>query len=159
MNASIAFSLLALFLQESQVPYKPANEFEVQIDYQFKQKTGPNPNTIDFVETQEEHDKKRYGTGLRPYLILNVKLIKLSDLEVKARAANNVDRTLFNKKVKAGDFIKIDMGFTDDIKDRVGPYAVTIVFTSREKKQISRIYMYVEENGVFAVNGEMRGKF
>ena len=65
MNAFIAFSLLAFFLQDVQVPYKPAEEFEVQIDYQFKQKTGPNPNTIDFVETQEEHDKKRYGTGLR----------------------------------------------------------------------------------------------
>ena len=137
-------------------------EFEVQIDFQFKQRVNTSTNsntTIDFIETKAEQEKKRYSTGIRPYLILNVKLIKLSDMEVKAKASNNIDRTLFNKKVEAGDFIKIDMGFTDDVKDRVGPHEVMIVFLSPDKKETSRILMFVQEDGTFIVNGEVRGKF
>ncbi len=151
-----------LLLQNTDIPFKPMAEFEIQIDYQFKQRANTNTNsntTIDYVETVAEQEKKRYGTGIRPYLILNVKLIKLSSVEVKARAVNNIDRTLFNKKVEAGDIIRIDMGFTDDVKDRVGPHEVTIVFLSPDKKETTRILMFVQEDGTFIVNGEVRGKF
>lgn len=155
------FVALTLF-QGDQVPYKKSDEFEIQVDYQFRQRSGTSTNsntTIDFVETVAEQEKKRYSTGIRPYLILNLKINKLSDQEVKAKASNNVDRTLFNKKVEVGDIIRIDMGFTDDVKDRVGPYEVIVLFASKEKKEISRIYMFVQEDGTFMVNGEVRGKF
>ena len=90
-----------LNLQQVEVPTKPLDEFELQIDYQFKMPPSSSANTIDFVETHEAHNKKQYGIGLRPYLVLNLKLIKLSDQEVKVRAVNNLDRAILNKKVKA----------------------------------------------------------
>lgn len=159
MSVSVAFYFIAFFFQGTEVPYKPSEEFEIQVDYQFKQRPAANANTIEFAETHEEHNKKQYGGGIRPYLILNVKLLKLSDVEVKVRAVNNVDRAIISKKVRVGDLLKIDMGFTDDVKDRVGAYSIFIVFSSAEKKETSRIHLFVQENGTFLVNGEVRGKF
>ncbi|MEK6781792.1 MAG: hypothetical protein AABY93_08795 [Bacteroidota bacterium] len=159
MNVSVVFNFFAIIFQGTEAPYKNFDEFEIQIDYQFRQKSAPDVNTLDFVETQQERDKKQASSGIRPYLILNLKLIKLSDLEVKAKAVNNIGRLIFSKKVKSGDLIKIDMGFTDDVKDRVGPYEINVLFSSREKKETSRIHMFVQEDGTFLVNGVVRGKF
>ncbi len=156
---SIALYLLAYFFQGTPVPHKPKEEFEVLIDYQFKRRSATDALTVDYSETKEDQDKKRYGAGVRPYLILNMKLVKLSSEEVKVRATNTDGRTVYNKKVMVGDMVKFDMGFTDDIKDRVGPYAVSVVFLSKDKKETSRIYLYVHEDGTFLVNDEVRGKF
>jgi|SRR6478735_6487079 len=151
------FAILTLF--QGAVPYKPSAEFEIQVDYQFKQRNSISATTIDFTETVSDLEKKRNSGGVRPYLILNLKLLKLSDQEVKARAGNNLDRSLFSKKVKEGDLLKIDMGFTDDVKDRVGAYEVTVDFLSPNKTETSRIHMFVKEDGTFLVNGEVHGKF
>lgn len=159
MSISIAFHFLIYFFQGTEVPFKPKDEFEVLIDYQFKQRPATDPYTVDFTETKEDRTKKQYGGGIRPYLILTIKLVKLSDLEVKVRALNNDGKLILNKKVSADDLLKIDMGFTDDIKDRVGPYEVNVMFYSRDKMETSRIKMLVEENGNFLVNGDIRGKF
>ena len=148
-----------LNLQQVEVPTKPSDEFELQIDYQFKMPPSSSANTIDFAETQEAHNKKQYGIGLRPYLVLNLKLIKLSDQEVKVRAVNNLGRTIINKKITTEEVLKIVMGFTDDVKARVSPYEIAIIFSSKEKKEISRIHLLIQEDGTFLVNGEKRGKF
>ena len=159
MSILIALYFLSSFFQGTEVPLKPKDEFEVLIDYQFKQRPATDPYTVDFTETKEERTKKQYGGGIRPYLILTIKLVKLSDQEVKVRALNNDGKLILNKKVSTDDFLKIDMGFTDDIKDRIGSYEINVFFSSREKKETSRINMMVEENGNFMVNGEIQGKF
>ncbi len=156
---SIVLYVLAYFFQGTPVPYKPKDEFEILIDYQFKNRSAADALTVDYSDTKEDLDKKRYAAGVRPYLILNMKLLKLSSDEVKVRAINTEGRTVYNKKVMVGDLVKFDMGFTDDIKDRVGPYAVTVVFLSKDKKETSRIYLNVREDGTFLVNDEVRGKF
>ena len=51
------------------------------------------------------------------------------------------------------------MGFTDDVKAHVSPYEISIIFASKEKKEISRIHLLIQEDGTFLVNGEKRGKF
>ena len=160
MNFSFILYFSVLFYQQqAEVPNKPFAEFEIQIDYQFKTLPFGNANTIDFDEKQGVHDKKQYGIGLRPYLNLNLKLLKLSDQEVKVRAVNNLGHAIFNKKVKSGETLRIVMGFTDDVKARVSPYEISIMFSSKEKKEVSRIYLLIREDGTFMVNGEIRGKF
>ncbi len=157
--ALIALYFFSYIFQGTLVPYKPKEEFEILIDYQFKNRSAADALTVDYSDTKEDLDKKRYAAGVRPYLILNMKLLKLSNEEVKVRAINTEGRTVYNKKVMVGDLVKFDMGFTDDIKDRVGPYAVTVVLLSKDKKETSRIYLYVREDGTFLVNDEVRGKF
>ena len=159
MSISSAFCFLICFFQSADVPYKPSDEFEIQIDYQFKQRPFADPNTVDYTGKKEADKKKAFGSGLRPYLILNLKLIKLSDQEVRVRAVNNLDHPVFNKKAQVGDLLKIDMGFTDDVKDRVGPYEIIILLLSPNKTETSRIHLFVQPNGTFVVNGEVRGKF
>lgn len=156
---SIALYFVTYFFQGTAVPYKAKDEFEILIDYQFKNRSATDALTVDYSDTKEDLDKKRYAAGVRPYLILNMKLLKLSSEEVKVRAINTEGRTVYNKKVVVGDIVKFDMGFTDDIKDRVGPYAVTVVFLSKDKMETTRIYLYVHEDGTFLVNDEVRGKF
>jgi hypothetical protein len=159
MNILTALYFLSAFFQDSEVPYKPSNEFEIQIDYQFKQRPFADPNTIDYTAKKDADKRKLIGTGLRPYLILTLNLVTLSDQEVKVRAINNLGRPLFNKKAKVGDFTKIDMGFTDDVKDRIGAYEITILLSSPQRKETSRIHLFVQPDGTFVVNGEVRGKF
>jgi hypothetical protein len=159
MSISIALYFLIYFFQATEVPFKPKDEFEVLIDYQFKQRPSIDPFIVTFSESKENQIQKQYGDGVRPYLILTIKLVKLSDLEVKVKALNNDRKVILNKKVSTGELLKIDMGFTDDIKDWIGPYEVNVMFYTRDKVETSRIKMIVEESGNFLVNGEIRGKF
>ena len=54
--------------------------------------------------------------------------------------------------------LKLDLGFTDDIKDRVGAYEYTVFFLNEDKDQVSKIVIYFEKDGTYLVNGETRGK-
>ena len=141
--------------QQEEVPFKLNNEFQVDLDYQFKTRPTPDRNTLNF-DPHEERDRSS-GSQL-PYLIVSIKFLKLSDEEVRAKGVNNLGHQLFNRKVKPSDVVKIDMGFTDDVKDRVTPHEFTVFLLSSKKEVISRIKLLVEEDGIFLVNGEKRGK-
>lgn len=147
---SIVISFL-LFFQKAEAPLKPNDEFEVKLDYQLKQKPISDRLSIDYYDTKE--------SGMLPYLVLNIKLLKLSDQEVKARITDNKNKLIFNRKVSLTDVLKLDIGYTDDVKDRVTSHKFNITFVSADKKEVSRIYILIEEDGTFLVNDEVRGKF
>ena len=155
--AVLAF-LLYSFLQ-SEIPYKPSEEFHLVIDYKFKQRTMGTSATLDFGETVGEHEKKMRGSGPLPYLIIELKILKLAEGEVKVKAVTGNGKIVFNRKAEVGVIHKLDLGFTDDVKDRVTPYEFNIYFLSSSKKILSRIHLFVEEEGVVLVNNEQRGKF
>ena len=156
MNVSLFFLVLAAWIQVQVVPDKPKDEFEILVDFQFKHRNATNANTVEFVDTEA---RTQSSSSLRPYLILNLKFLKLSDQEVKVRAINNTNHTMFNKKAKENEPYKIVMGFTDDVKGRVTPHEVIITLSSIDKKETSQIHMTILESGAFMVNGELRGKF
>jgi len=147
----ILFVSLLLFFQKTEIPYKPNDEFEVKLDYQLKQKPISDRFSIDYYDTKEG--------GMLPYLILNIRPLKLSEHEVKAKIIDNKERVIFNRKTTVNDVLKIDIGYTDDAKDRVTSYKFNIIFLSSDKKEVSRIYILIEEDGTFLVNEEVRGKF
>jgi len=156
---NLLFLLLSL-LQNEEVPLKPKEEFEVKLNYEFKQRselsTGNNP-TIDYSETLK--DKERKNSGPLPYLTLNIKLIKLPNNEVKIKGVSNLGTTLLNKKVQEGDMVKMVLGYTADLKDRVSPHEYDLILLDSKKKEINRINIFVKKDGEFTVNGEVRGKF
>lgn len=147
----VLFISLLLFFQKPEVPLKPNDEFEVKLDYQLKQKPISDRLSIDYYETKEG--------GMLPYLILNIRLLKLSDQEVKTKIIDAKGKLIFNRKASVNDVLKLDIGYTDDVKDRVTSYKFDIVFLSADKKEVSRIYILIEEDGTFLVNDEVRGKF
>jgi hypothetical protein len=147
----ILFISLLLFFQKAEVPLKPSDEFEIKLDYQLKQKPISDRFSIDYYDTKE--------SGMLPYLVLNVKFLKLSDQEVKAKITDSRNKLIFNKKVSLADVLKLDIGYTDDVKDRVTSHKFNIVLISPDRKDVSRIYILIEEDGTFLVNDEVRGKF
>lgn len=81
------------------------------------------------------------------------------DGEDRIKISDSNRRTMLNKKVTENDAFNLDLGFTDDMKDRTSPHEYFVHFLSADKKTIvSRILIDVGEDGTFTVNGEKRGK-
>src|SRR4051812_47586754 len=154
---SVVIGLIALFLFQD-IPFKPNEEFEIKLNYQFKQRPIRDQNAIHLSESQKEYDR-RTSSDMLPYLILNVKMLKLSEEEVKLRIINNLDQRVVTKKIETGIIMPIDLGFTSDVKDRVTAHEYTLTFLSPKKNETSKIIIHVDEDGSFLVNGEKRGKF
>lgn len=149
--------LSLLFLFQDQLPYKPKEEFEVKLDYQFKQRPSGDNASIHLDETRKDFER-RTSTATLPYLILNIKMLSAAQGK-KVRITSNLTNNVGSKKIQDGTIIPLDLGFTDDVKDRVTAHEYTLTFVSAEKKDLNRITILVEENGNFMVNGETRGRF
>jgi hypothetical protein len=150
--------LLLAFSMVQEIPVKPKDEFEIKLDYQFKNRPSPDANSVHLDETRKEHDR-RVSTAPLPYLTLNVKMLKLSQDEVKMRVTNNLTPRVALRKVEEGTIVPLQIGFTDDVKDRVTAHQYTLTLLSPKKAESSKIEILIEEDGTFLVNGEKRGKF
>jgi hypothetical protein len=154
MKTTALLIILIASLQE--LPYKPKDEFELKLDFQFKQRPAGSKNVIHFAESREEEDR-RTSAAILPYLTLQLKLTKI-DGEARVRVTNNLDQRVISKKISDETVVAIDLGFTDDIKDRITAHEYIITFVSSEKKNLNRIKVFVEEDGTYLVNDEKRGK-
>jgi hypothetical protein len=147
--------LLVSGLQED-VPFKPSDEFEVNVDLTFKIKNSQySPNT--FSGSGERLDKPSSTT--LPFLTVVVKHLKIQSDEVKVEALNSKDKTLFKKKVSSKLELRFEMGFVDDLKSNTSASTITLYFLSSEKKQLRKIVFSVSASGVFTVNGNWHGQF
>ncbi len=144
--------------QTSEAPFKPNEEFQLTVDYKFKPRPTANNSNLNIDYTNDSFQRKS-ADGPLPYLGINFKMLKIKDNEVRVKVVNNANRTVLTKKAKEGEEFKIDMGYTDDMKDRVSPFEYNILFLSAEKAEISRVHLFILEDGTFLVNGEKRGKF
>ncbi len=158
MTFSILLVLLSLAWQE-EVPFKPSDEFQLELEYTFKQKPGIDHQVFDFEESASDKAKKQSPGGPLPYLIINFKTIKLNGEEVRVKCVNNLGHLVVSKKVEVGTSFKMDLGYTDDIKDRVTAHEYNIFYLSPKKKELSRVHLFIYEDGTFLVNDEIRGKF
>ena len=145
------------FLFQQEIPFKPNSEFEIKLQYEFKLRPAGDISTVNFNESQKERSGRVSGVML-PYLTLNVKVLLPTTEEERCKVVRNLDNVSFNRKIEVGKEFQIDMGFTDDMKDRIKPYEYTVFFLSDKKEKISRIVIFVDKDGSFLVNGEKRGK-
>lgn len=152
----LVFFIAWILVQE--LPLKPKDEFEIKLDYKFKQRSMDNSTTVHLNETARERDR-RMSAALLPFLTLNVKILKLPAAEKRIYVTNNGDGKMISKKIVEGTIIPIEIGFTDDAKDRVSANEYILTFIAPDKTETSRIVIFIEEDGTFLVNGEQRGKF
>lgn len=150
----VSVLLFLLIFSQDSIPYKPSDEFEVRLDYQFKMRPAPNQNEFNFDE-----QKRKVSTTPLPYLILELEVIKLADEEERVRGFSNGNQFLNKRGIKSGTTLKIDMGYTTDMKDRVTPHEYILVFYDKKRNESSRIVIFVGKDGAFVVNGEKRGQF
>lgn len=152
----LSWLFVALLFFQDDAPFKPMEEFEVKLDFQFKERPRDDPNKIELNQTHRAYERSK-STGVLPYLYLNLRVLKESPEEVRVRVVEN-GATVFTKKFDMNTVLKLDMGFTDDIKDRVSPHEYIVYYLSKDKKPLSKVVIFFEENGTYIVNGQVRGK-
>jgi hypothetical protein len=142
------------------LPFKPKEEFEIKLQYEFKQKpmVENDANSVHLNETAKARER-RTSSAMLPFVAINLHVIKLNPDEVKVRIIDNMMSVVYNRKVKQDEIINLVLGFTDDMKDRVTAHEYTVYFTTSDKKELSRILITINEDGTFLVNDEKRGKF
>jgi len=152
----ILLPLLFFLLQESELPYKPNEEYRLEVDFKFKTKPAGEHFAVDYTETREQAERR--AGGPLPYLILHITPFVFSQGEERVKILTKDRKVAHAMKVKLNTPFDLDLGFTDDIKDEVTPGEFNIIFISRDKKEVNRIHLLIQEDGIFMVNGEMRGK-
>jgi len=139
------------------VPFKPTDEFEIKLKFEFKDRPRSSANRVYTYQDPNAHERS-HSVGPLPYLYLNLKVLKQRTEEVRIRILQNGDKQVFNKKFDMNTVLALDLGFTDDIKDRVGPYEYNIFFLTQDKDPVSKVIIYFDEDGTYRVNGQVRGK-
>ncbi|MBX2894231.1 MAG: hypothetical protein KF763_02220 [Cyclobacteriaceae bacterium] len=139
---------------QDEVPYKPEAEFEFKFDYSFKERLLQDRADYEAYDP----DKKQKSTGPLPYLKTELKLLTLATNEVRLRVINNRGITVINRKASTGTSIKIDWGFSDDVKDQIAAHSYTVLLLDNDKKILSRIVLHADSDGTFLVNGQKRGR-
>ena len=159
-NSMFLFILLLLLgpLQVPDVPLKPIEEFKLELDYKFKPRPLSDTGFIDLVETEAEKEKRTSSTPL-PYLKINLSFQVLTDKEVRIRCIDNNQKNRLTRKLEKDKVYTLDMGFTEDMKDRVTSYEYTFYLMTDDRKDTSKVIIKVEEDGTFIVNLMKRGKF
>jgi len=149
----IALCILCILCFTQEIPFKPQDEFAINLDFQFKTRYVSN----NVIEMNKSEQVSTTG-GVLPYLYLNVNVLKLNEGEVRIRVEDNRGQVCYNRKAEAGMVAKLDLGFTDDIKDRVSAHEFVVRFIGKDKSVLSRITIAFEKDGTYLVNGEKRGR-
>jgi|APTNR8051073442_1049403.scaffolds.fasta_scaffold00003_267 hypothetical protein len=155
MIGTVLFSLLLIF--QDNPPFKPSEDFEIKFDLSFKQRSQLDNKTVHLTETEKDKERRTNSTPL-PYLILHFKLLKIHPDEEKLKVIKDDKNFVLNKKIKESIELRLDVGFTDDVKDRISGYKHVIQFLSVDKKVLSVIVIEFDDEGNYTVNGELRGK-
>lgn len=149
-------SFLLLF-QATEVPYRDKDDFQIELKYDFKDKPASDPNTVRFDDPNNK--KKERHSGPLPYLVVKLKILNHKEEETRFRCENNLGRALFNKKAEKSLDYDIDMGYIDDVKDRITAHSFIVYALTEKREAVNKIELLVMEDGTFLVNGEKRGKF
>lgn len=158
LTSMVRVVILCLFIFFEEIPHKAKDEYEIKFDLSFKQRPFVNETTTVHLNETRGDQERRTNSDLLPYLVLRVKILKLQPEEVKIKAIRDGSTQVFNKKVATGAEFKLDLGFTDDIKDGISGYKHVIQFLSADKKTTSQILIEFDKEGNYMVNGEKRGK-
>jgi hypothetical protein len=148
--------LLLLVGFQTEVPYKPSDEFQVNIDLSFKTKESAYAPQS-YNQSGERLDK--VSTFPLPFLNISVTEIKAQSDEVKIVAFDSQGKSLLKKKISSDLVLHLQMGFVDDLKKGAPNREVTLYFLSEGKKNLRKIVISVSPTGVFAVNGKWHGQF
>jgi hypothetical protein len=147
--------LAVCFVQD--VPLKPSDEFDIKLDYNFRSRPTADRNTV--VLDGRPNVSRHTSDGVLPYLILHITPLKLAEEKMRVRIGTLVDDRVTQKKVEVNNEFIIDLGFTDDMKDRVTASHYILTFLDADKAPVDKIVINIAEDGSFFVNGEKRGKF
>ncbi|MEM6524427.1 MAG: hypothetical protein AAF693_11565 [Bacteroidota bacterium] len=149
----MAFLLPANVSAQDPIPYEPKENFRFELDYTFKTRPPPDTDKVSFVESNTPR-----GSQVLPYLKVK---FEFSDFDVKYfkyKVQNYSGSIIKTRKIRLPESYVLDMGFSDDLKDRITSHKYSIYFYEKSKKAISKIDIEVAENGDLFLNGEFHGR-
>jgi len=149
--------LISIVLIAQDIPYKPDDEFSIRMDLKFKIRPQSATNTVNVSETMADY-QKRTSTSQLPYLTLFVNVKQISQGETRMRILRDGKNLVSNKKIELNKEFKIEVGYTDDAKDKILGYEHIIYFMTPDKKDVNRIVIIIDPNGDYFVNGQKRGR-
>ncbi|MBN8575918.1 MAG: hypothetical protein J0L66_03210 [Cytophagales bacterium] len=136
------------------IPFKPDTEFDFKFDYVFKER--PPADKPDYEAPDAPHRPVRNGP--LPYLKTELKLTSLNPNEVRLKVISSKGVIVQQKKCTAQMIIKLDWGFSDDVKDRVAPHQYVVQLLNEKKQPVSQIVLNAEPDGHFYINGQRKGR-
>jgi len=154
--AKLAIILVLYLAIQTEVPFKPADEFQVSVDLKFKIKPSTYP-TSTFSGSGDPLDKSSSTT--LPFLAVSISNLKIQSDEEKVHAVDVRGKSLFKKKTSPTLLMHFDMGFVDDLKNKISSNEITVFFLSKDKKELRKIVISISDKGVFEVNGKWHGQF
>jgi len=138
--------------QESNVPYLSSDDFDFELDYNFKTKPS---NMKDVAYSQKDLNP---STDNLPYVKMKILLKNTSSDHYRYKVITNKRETKVNRKVKGNDDFVIEMGFSDDIKDRVHAHQFSVFIYNKNKDPLSKIVIEFSANGDMFINEKLMGK-
>ena len=149
----IVFTILSpTFCVQDDIAYEPKENFEFELDYQFKVKPPPDGDQVSLVEGTE------YRAQPLPYLKVKFSFSDFPGHYFRLKVVDSNGSVRKNKRLKLPETYILDMGYSDDLKDRVAPHKYTLFFVTREKEMISKVEVEVKEDGNLLLNGEFHGR-
>jgi hypothetical protein len=152
----VVFLVWYFFPQEIKIPYKASDEFELNVDIKFKNRPA-NFKSNSYAATGERLDKGDLGP--QPFVSVTITNIKILSDEFRVLVVDSNGKTILKKDVASISSLSFEMGFVDDLQNKVTPYENTVYFLSKDKSKLRRIVFTVQDDGTFMVNGNWRGKF
>ena len=153
MIIALLISLIVV-LQPADVPFLPADQFSYELDYSFKSKPAPSKDHVELGTYQTRHD----ATPL-PYVKMTFEVILDVNDYAKYKLADNKSTSAKTKKIKsAKEIINLDLGYAEDIKERVQADTYYIYFIGHDKEVKHRIAIAFDKDGNMLINNEKRGK-
>ena len=148
--------LIGFLIPQDQIPLKPKKEFEIATKYELRKKSDHDANQIVFDRSDDS--KRSNDSDLLPYLTLQFTIKKWTSGVTQIKITDSVGKIYLRKKASDDGRYSLDMGYVDDMKDKVTARKFWVAFL-KNKKIVEQISIEVEEDGTFLVNGEKRGKF
>lgn len=148
----IVLFAVGLVNAQNEIPYRVDSTFKFELDYNFKRKPPPPSDKVTLVDVPHTSNE------VLPYVIVKFTVAEPLKNDHRVKVIDNYGRSVLNRKIRDDLKFDIDMGFAEDLKDRIVPHQYNIFFINQEKNTHSRITLEVTEEGDLLLNSELYGK-
>ncbi|MBL6445601.1 hypothetical protein JMN32_04730 [Fulvivirga sp. 29W222] len=135
------------------VPFRSDSTYDFKLNYDFKLKPPAPHGEITYGEYYDQSTNE-----MLPYVTVNISLLWLGADDYRVKVINNQGVRVYSKKMRLPMDFNVDLGFAEDLKEKLVPYLYNIYFFDKNKNVNSKITLEVTESGDFLLNDEVYGK-
>ncbi len=135
------------------VPLRADEDFLVQLDLKIKQKTIPNVEDRNLLKI----NPNIANTDHLPFITLLISLKNVKTEEVKTKIINESGNLINTKKIST-EPVEVVIGFTADVVAGISSSKFTVLILNKKKKPLNKIYINIEKDGSYYINGKLNGK-